>query len=126
MKTSNFELVGQFMKACDQTCLDKPQFPAEEVIDLREYLIEEELTEFQTANEEFNIVEVADALADLLYVVYGAGHAYGIDLDKVFQEVHRSNMTKLVNGVAVKNAMGKIQKPPTYDPPNIKKVLGVE
>ena len=126
MTKTNFELVADFHRAGEQEIRTEPSFPAIEVCDLRYDLIAEELAELLCANEDEDIVEVADALTDLLYVVYGAGHAYGIDLDKCFAEVHRSNMTKFPNGKAIRNEAGKVMKPDSYEPPNLKKVLGLE
>lgn len=123
---TNFELVAEFCRAGEQEIRTEPSFPAGEICKLRYDLIEEEFDEFLYAHEDQDIVEVADALTDLLYVVYGAGHAYGIDLDKCFAEVHRSNMTKFPNGKAIKNEAGKVIKPESYEPPNLKKVLGLE
>ena len=125
IQVTNFEKVGDFMEACDQEILDEPQFPDKDTINLRLNLIQEELDELVFAHEDNNLIEVADALTDLLYVIYGAGHAYGIDLDSCFEEVHESNMSKLVNGYAQKNEMGKVMKGPEYFPPNLAGVLGL-
>jgi predicted HAD superfamily Cof-like phosphohydrolase len=122
---TNFEKVGDFMEACDQEILDEPQFPDGEVVHLRTALIQEEFDELLEGIESRDIVEVADALTDLLYVIYGAGHAFGIDLDACFEEVHESNMSKLVNGYAQKNEMGKVMKGPDYFEPNLEGVLGL-
>ena len=93
--STNFELVGDFMESMDQDIFLDPEFPDEHTQRLRINLIEEELDELQMAVDNQDMVEVADALTDLLYVVYGAGHAFGIDLDDCFHEVHRSNLSKL-------------------------------
>jgi predicted HAD superfamily Cof-like phosphohydrolase len=121
---SNFELVGDFMEACDQEVLDKPQFPVQDTINLRLNLIREELAELEEGIIARDIIEVADALTDLLYVIYGTGHSFGIDLDACFEEVHSSNMSKLSeDGRAIKNAHGKVMKGPNYFTPDLEKVL---
>jgi predicted HAD superfamily Cof-like phosphohydrolase len=136
-RQSNFVKVGQFMTAMDQPVLTKPQFPDGDsntdekglrpVAKLRIDLIREEFDELRSAIVDDDIVGIADALTDILYVVYGAGHAYGIDLDACFNEVHESNMTKLgPDGKAIKNENGKVMKPATYRPPNLQRVLGLE
>ena len=123
---TNFELVGDFMEAMDQEVLIYPVFPEEHIQRLRIDLIEEELDELHLGIDNQDIVEVADALTDLLYVVYGAGHALGIDLDECFQEVHQSNMSKLgEDGRPIKREDGKVLKPDTYFPPDLKSVLSV-
>lgn len=122
---TNFEKVGDFMEACDQEICIDPAFPDGETIYLRLALIEEEWHELLEAQEDCNLVEVADALTDLLYVIYGTGHAYGIDLDACFEEVHNSNMSKLVDGYAQKNDMGKVIKGPGYFPPDLETLLGL-
>ena len=123
---TNFELVGDFMEAMDQEVLIYPVFPEEHIQRLRIDLIEEELDELRLGIDNQDIVEVADALTDLLYVVYGAGQALGIDLDECFQEVHQSNMSKLgQDGRVIKREDGKVLKPDTYFPPDLKSVLSV-
>ena len=122
---TNFEKVGDFMEACDQEICIDPAFPDGETIYLRLALIEEEWHELLEAQEDRSLVEVADALTDLLYVIYGTGHAYGIDLDACFEEVHNSNMSKLVDGYAQKNDMGKVMKGPGYYPPDLETLLGL-
>jgi predicted HAD superfamily Cof-like phosphohydrolase len=123
---TNFELVGDFMEAMDQDVLPYPTFPEEHIQRLRVDLIEEELDELQLGIDNQNITEVADALTDLLYVIYGAGHAFGIDIDECFQEVHKSNMSKLgENGRVIKREDGKVLKPDTYFPPDLKSVLSI-
>lgn len=123
---SNFEYVADFMEACGQEVVDAPKFPSTEVELLRLSLIHEELEELEEALDEKNLVEVADALTDLLYVIYGAGHAFGLDLDACFEEVHSSNMSKLgEGGYALKNSFGKVMKGPNYFAPDLAKVLGV-
>jgi len=124
MEGTNFELVGDFMEACDQQVLSSPTFPDWNIQELRVSLIEEEFKELLDGISRDDIVEVADALTDLLYVVYGAGHSFGIDLDACFAEVHRSNMTKLgPDGRAIKREDGKIMKPESYSPPNLESIL---
>lgn len=126
LQGTNFELVGDFMEAMDQEVLIYPVFPEEHIQKLRLDLIEEELDELHLGVDNIDIIEVADALTDLLYVVYGAGHAFGIDLDECFQEVHESNMSKLgEEGRAIKREDGKVLKPDTYFPPDLKSVLSV-
>ena len=122
---TNFEKVGDFMEACDQEICIDPAFPDGETVALRLALIEEEWHELLEAQEDRNLVGVADALTDLLYVIYGTGHAYGIDLDACFEEVHNSNMSKLVDGYAQKNDMGKVMKGPGYFPPDLETLLGL-
>ena len=123
---TNFELVGDFMESMDQDVLMSPEFPDEHTQRLRINLIEEELDELQLAVDNEDMVEVADALTDLLYVVYGAGHAFGIDLDECFHEVHRSNLSKLgTDFKPIKREDGKVLKPDTYSPPDLKTVLAI-
>ena len=122
---TNFEKVGDFMEACDQEICIEPAFPDGETVALRLALIEEEWHELLEAQEDRNLVEVADALTDLLYVIYGTGNAYGIDLDACFEEVHNSNMSKLVDGYAQKNDMGKVMKGPGYFAPDLETLLGL-
>jgi len=124
LRESNFNQVATFMKACDQKVCSVPAFPDEFTTSLRLRLIHEEVHELVEGIRNEDIVEVADALTDILYVVYGAGHAFGIDLDACFEEVQRSNMTKVMpNGKVLKNAEGKVMKPDTYEEPDLKKVL---
>ena len=121
---TNFEKVGIFMKTFGQEIKIKASFSSEKVNKLRIDLIEEELNELKQAMETKNLVEVADALTDILYVTYGAGHAFGINLDKCFSEVQNSNMSKLdKNQKPIFNEMGKVMKGPDYFKPNIKKVI---
>ncbi len=118
------ELVKQFHEKFGLTINDKPTIPDQKTIALRISLILEEMAEFVEAAQEGDIVGVADGLADLLYVTYGAGVTFGIDLEKVLAEVHRSNMTKLwEDGTVHRREDGKILKPPTYSPADIKKAL---
>ena len=117
---SNFEDVGVFMHTFNQEVKYKAEFPSKDVCKLRVELIAEELGELKEAIRDKDIVEVADALTDLLYVVYGAGHAFGIDLDKCFNEVHRSNMSKLgLDGKPIYREDGKILKGQNYFDPDL-------
>ena len=119
---TNFEKVGVFMKTFDQEVKDKPSFSTEKINNLRVSLIEEELKELKEAMKNNDLLEVADALTDILYVTYGAGHAFGINLDKCFDEVQSSNMSKLdSNGKPIFNDFGKVMKGPNFFKPNLKK-----
>ena len=121
---SNFEDVKIFMKTFGQTIRSKPQFPDEKTIQLRFDLIKEELNELKEAIDTKNLKEVADALTDILYVTYGAGCAYGINLDKCFKEVQRANMSKLgKDGKPIYNEKGKVMKGPDYLEPNLKQFV---
>ena len=121
---TNFEKVKNFMQTFGQEVKNKPSLSSDKINDLRYNLIKEELEELKEAIKNNDILEVADALTDILYVTYGAGHAFGIDLDKCFNEVQKSNMSKLdENGKPIYNEMGKVQKGPKYFKPNLKKFL---
>ena len=121
---SNFEDVKNFMITFGQEVKDKPKFPNDKIKQLRYDLIKEELDELEKAMKTNNLKEIADALTDILYVTYGAGHAYGIDLDKCFTEVQRSNMSKLgKDGKPIYNEMGKVMKGPSFFEPNLKKFI---
>ena len=121
---SNFESVRKFMKIFGQEVKEKAEFPNEKITSLRYDLIREELSELREAQEKKDIKEVADALTDILYVTYGAGHAFGIDLDKCFKEVQNSNMSKLGNdGKPIYNDKGKVMKGPNYFKPNLQKYV---
>ena len=121
---SNFENVKTFMKTFGQKVITKPQFPDEKTVKLRFDLIKEELDELENAMKERNLKEIADALTDILYVTYGAGFAYGIDLDKCFKEVQRANMSKLgEDGKPIFNEKGKVMKGPNYREPNLKQFV---
>ena len=121
---SNFDDVKNFMQIYGQEVKTQSSFPSEKIIQLRYDLIKEELDELSVAIKDKNIVEVADALTDLLYVVYGAGHAFGIDLDKCFTEVQRSNMSKLGDdGKPIYNEQGKVLKGSNYYKPNLKQFI---
>ena len=121
---SNFNDVKTFMNAFGQEVKVKAEFPNEKIVKLRYELIQEELNELKKAMEDKNLKEVADALTDILYVTYGAGHAYGIDLDRCFSEVQKSNMSKLdENGKPIYNENGKVMKGPKYFKPNLKQFI---
>ena len=121
---SNFNKVKIFMKTFGQEVKNKPSFSSEKINDLRYELIREELDELREALKNKDILEVADALTDILYVTYGAGHAFGIDLDKCFEEVQQSNMSKLdEKGKPIYNERGKVMKGPNYFKPNLIKFI---
>ena len=121
---TNFEKVGVFMKTFGQEIKIKSELSSDKINELRISLIEEELDELKKAVNDKDIKEVADALTDILYVTYGAGHAFGIDLDKCFSEVQNSNMSKLDdNGMPIYNENGKVMKGPNYFKPNLNKFI---
>tara|TARA_A100001015_G_C14664969_1_gene584549 strand:- start:248 stop:625 length:378 start_codon:yes stop_codon:yes gene_type:complete len=121
---TNFERVKEFMKTFGQEIKEKASFPEERIVALRFDLIKEELEEFQDAIKKRDIKEIADALTDILYVTYGAGHAFGINLDKCFQEVQNSNMSKLgSDGKPIYSEKGKVMKGPNYYKPNLNKFI---
>jgi len=122
---TNFELVKDFMTKFGQDVKEQPQWPTKEIQDLRLDLIAEELSELEEAAlNKGTLVDVADALTDILYVVYGGGHSFEIDLDACFKEVHESNMSKLdTNGKPIYNDAGKVMKGPRFRLPNLEKVL---
>ncbi len=121
---TNFEKVGLFMRTFGQEVKKKSGFSSNKINDLRINLIEEELNEFKDAMSKKDLKEVADALTDILYVTYGAGHAFGINLDDCFEEVQKSNMSKLGNdGKPIYNEHGKVMKGPNYFKPNLNKFL---
>ena len=121
---SNFSKVGIFMKTFGQEVKDKPSFSTEKINKLRIDLIKEELNELTEAMKNNDLLEVADALTDILYVTYGAGHAFGINLDKCFEEVQNSNMSKLdENGKPIYNESGKVMKGPNYFKPDLSKFV---
>ena len=121
---SNFNKVGTFMKTFGQEVKTKPSFSSDKINKLRIDLIKEELDELQEAMKNNDLLEVADALTDILYVTYGAGHAFGIDLDKCFDEVQNSNMSKLgENGEPIYNESGKVMKGPNYFKPDLSKFV---
>ena len=121
---TNFEKVGVFMKTFGQEIKIKSELSSDKINELRISLIEEELDELKKAINDKDIKEVADALTDILYVTYGAGHAFGIDLDKCFDEVQNSNMSKLdENGKPIYNEHGKVMKGPNYFKPDLSKFI---
>ena len=121
---TNFERVRKFMETFGQEIKEKAQFPNEKISSLRHDLIKEELDELKEAMDNNDIKEVADALTDILYVTYGAGHAFGINLDKCFEEVQNSNMSKLSSdGKPIYNDNGKVMKGPNYFKPDLTKFI---
>ena len=121
---TNFNSVKKFMEVFGQEVKTKAEFPSEKIIKLRYNLIKEELDEFEEALKDKNLKEVADALTDILYVTYGAGHAFGINLDDCFNEVQKSNMSKLgEDGKPIYNDKGKVMKGPNYFKPDLNKFV---
>ncbi len=121
---TNFDKVGIFMKTFGQDVKNKPSLSTDKINELRLSLIKEELDELKEAMKNKDLLEVADALTDILYVTYGAGHAFGIDLDKCFDEVQNSNMSKLDNnGKPIYNEFGKVMKGPKYFKPDLTKFI---
>ena len=121
---TNFEKVKQFMSTFGQEVKDRAEFPDDKIVNLRIKLIEEELQELKDAIKNKDIVEVADALTDILVVTYGGAAAWGLEIDKCFSEVHRSNMSKLsADGKPIYNDYGKVMKGPNYSPPDLKKFI---
>ena len=121
---TNFDKVGIFMKTFGQEVKNQPAFSSEKINNLRYDLIKEELAELKDAMKKKDLLEVADALTDILYVTYGAGHAFGINLDKCFEEVQNSNMSKLdENGKPIYNESGKVMKGPNYFKPDLSKFV---
>ena len=121
---TNFEKVGNFMKTFGQEVKEKPSFSSDKINKLRLDLIVEELGELKLAMKNNDLLEVADALTDILYVTYGAGHAFGVNLDKCFEEVQNSNMSKLgLDGKPIYNENGKVMKGPNYFKPNLEKFV---
>ena len=121
---SNFQSVKKFMQTFSQEVKNKAEFPNEKIVKLRSDLIKEELDELNQAIQDKDIKEVADALTDILYVTYGAGHSFGIDLDKCFEEVQSSNMSKLgEDGKPIFNESGKVMKGPKYFKPDLSKFI---
>ena len=124
---SNFNKVKAFMNTYGQDVNEKASFPKDTIVQLRVDLIEEELNELKEAIKNNDLVEVADALTDILYVTYGAGHSFGVDLDKCFDEVQRSNMSKLgEDGNPIYNELGKVMKGPNYSAPDLKKIIELD
>ncbi|MDA8771363.1 nucleoside triphosphate pyrophosphohydrolase family protein [Candidatus Pelagibacter bacterium] len=121
---TNFDKVKKFMETFGQEIKEKTEFPSEKIASLRHDLIKEELDELKEAMVNKDIKEVADALTDILYVTYGAGHAFGINLDKCFEEVQNSNMSKLgSDGKPIYNDKGKVMKGPNYFKPDLNKFV---
>ena len=121
---SNFDKVGTFMKTFGQEVKTKPSFSSDKINKLRVDLIKEELEELKEAMQNKDLLEVADALTDILYVTYGAGHAFGINLDDCFNEVQNSNMSKLgKDGKPIYNESGKVMKGPSYFKPDLSKFV---
>ena len=121
---TNFNKVGTFMKTFGQEVKTKPSFSTDKINKLRLDLIKEELSELTEAMNNKDLLEVADALTDILYVTYGAGHAFGINLDKCFEEIQNSNMSKLdKNGKPIYNELGKVMKGPKYFKPDLSKFI---
>ena len=121
---TNFEKVGEFMKTFGQEVKSKSSLSSDKINILRINLIEEELNELKQAINQKNLIEVADALTDILYVTYGAGHAFGINLDKCFEEVQNSNMSKLGDdGKPIYSEKGKVLKGPNYFKPDLSKFV---
>ena len=124
---SNFNKVKKFMNTYGQETKDKASFPDKKIVQLRIDLIQEELNELKDAISNNDIIEVADALTDILYVTYGAGHSFGINLDRCFEEVQDSNMSKLdEDKLPIYNDSGKVMKGPNYYPPNLKKIIELD
>ena len=121
--TDMFNSVVEFQKAFGQLVSDKPEFPDSKTRILRMRLLSEEFVEYNTAEHDNNFIEVADALADLIYIACGTAASYGIPLNTIFEEVHRSNMAKLVDGKPLKREDGKIIKPEGWKPPDIEKII---
>ena len=121
--TDMFNSVVEFQKAFGQLVSDKPEFPDSKTRILRMRILSEEFVEYNTAEHDNNFIEVADALADLIYIACGTAASYGIPLNAIFEEVHRSNMAKLVDGKPLKREDGKIIKPEGWKPPDIEKII---
>ena len=121
---TNFQKVKTFMETFGQEVKSKPSFSSEKINNLRYSLIKEELEELKQAIEKKDLLEVADALTDILYVTYGAGHSFGINLDACFNEVQNSNMSKLGrDGIPIYNESGKVMKGPSYYKPDLSKFI---
>lgn len=120
---SMFTDVRAFHRAFEQRVGEKPEFPDKNERKLRMKLLAEEYTEYVVAEHKDDLVEVADAIADMIYILCGTAVSYGIPLDDVFEEVHASNMAKLVDGKVIRRPDGKVQKPEGWEPPNIERIL---
>lgn len=123
MNKSMFQSVIDFQTAFGQRVGEHPELPSRKEREMRATLLAEEFEEYMVAEDENDLVEIADALADIIYIACGTAASYGIDLDEVFKEVHRSNMAKLVDGKVIRREDGKILKPEGWTPPDIKSVL---
>ena len=120
---SMFTDVRAFHRAFEQRVGEKPEFPSKEERELRKKLLAEEYTEYVVAELNNDIVEISDALADMIYIICGTAVSYGIPLDDIFEEVHASNMAKLVDGEVIRRPDGKVQKPEGWEPPDIERIL---
>ena len=123
MKHNFYTDVKEFHQAFGQRVGEKPELPSKEERELRKKLLAEEYTEYVVAEYRNDLVEIADALADIIYIACGTAVSYGIPLDKLFAEVHRSNMAKLVDGKVIRRSDGKVQKPEGWTPPDVKSIL---
>jgi predicted HAD superfamily Cof-like phosphohydrolase len=123
MKHNFYTDVKEFHRAFGQRIGEEPELPSKEERELRKKLLAEEYTEYVVAEYKDDLIEIADALADIIYIACGTAVSYGIPLDKLFAEVHRSNMAKLVDGKVIRRSDGKVQKPEGWTPPNVKRVL---
>ena len=123
MKHNFYTDVKEFHQAFGQRVGEKPELPSKEERELRKKLLAEEYTEYVVAEYRNDLVEIADALADIIYIACGTAVSYGIPLDRLFAEVHRSNMAKLVDGKVIRRSDGKVQKPEGWTPPDVKSIL---
>ena len=123
MKHNFYTDVKEFHQAFGQRVGEKPELPSKEERELRKKLLAEEYTEYVVAEYRNDLVEIADALADIIYIACGTAVSYGIPLDRLFAEVHRSNMAKLVDGKVIRRSDGKVQKPDGWTPPDVKNIL---
>jgi predicted HAD superfamily Cof-like phosphohydrolase len=123
MKHNFYTDVKEFHQAFGQRIGEEPELPSKEERELRKKLLAEEYTEYVVAEYKDDLIEIADALADIIYIACGTAVSYGIPLDRLFAEVHRSNMAKLVDGKVIRRSDGKVQKPEGWTPPNVKSVL---
>ena len=123
MKHNFYADVKEFHQAFGQRVGEKPELPSKEERELRKKLLAEEYTEYVVAEYKNDLIEIADALADIIYIACGTAVSYGIPLDRLFAEVHRSNMAKLVDGKVIRRSDGKVQKPEGWTPPDVKSIL---